>query len=1024
MKNIPIPAALALCSSLLVSHANTYLVTTTVDPGPGSLSQAILDANAHPGPDIIQFQFAAYPVTIVPAAPLPDILDAVTIDATDPSVCMEGTKPRVNIDGSVVGGVNIPGLAVHTPLPVTIKGLAVYAFSGPGLLLDSNTGSKIAGNHLGTDASGTLFGAGNGRAGILLSQCSDVVVGGSKPCERNVISANRGGGVDIFGGSHNQVLGNFIGPAFSGTWALPNQYGVMVNAGTQHQIGSVNAGEPNVISGNAGDAVMMSGPLGVPSNNHVEGNYIGTQTGGGIPLPNSGNGVYFFGGPTGNFIRYNRIAFNNSDGVLVLEGTDNTIVENSISDNVRLGIDITPMFAVNPNDPMDADAGPNRQQNYPGFSPAIPPMSGASGTSFQVSLNSEPSTTFELDFYWNPSCDPTGYGEGKHFFAKTNVTTDALGNFPLTLMTFTMPVPLGSVLTATATHPGGSTSEFCPCSPPVVALGSNIVNHAGLPHQPDGTATLTPQTNGTLRVSGPSGGASNGVQIALGSARGWMGSFSNLQVSVGGGMKMSFLGHNGYMNAVQWMGDTELHLPTPGMAEVHSSITPAGSFMLRAQLISDDGQLLDSTLIPNGGTYPVPVCASNDTLHVRASGVLRLSSGAPASYFQIEDDGPWCGTRPGPHPPHFKLVLISAEMLPAGSRAKGVPKDDLCTKCPACCFPYDVTFDVLKFHPDPPCDCPWEVFLGPELVDIFQSLHQVLGGETLFAWEESGPRPHPWLPGTLTVESLNLNGESGLDLIPTRSSIPLPPTDGGVDPHDSSALARFVSIDFNADPSPSASVQIVRFLVDGPVPVGPGDPVEHTLEFKSSERGWAVSATFGASGASSPMAQLYFHGAPMGQPMPLQGLQVPSLPARVAASTSVSPFGAPGWALYWPDAASAAGPQPLPWDEMHIMTTAGMVPIPWYIRFRVKWDGIEAMTITGEQTLSASPGSLSIQRLQNAASLSYPTEPGRPYRIEYSSTLASPAWQTLEDFMGDGSVHHVSDTSQPGPMRFYRLVGF
>ena len=64
-----------------VASADTYTVTSNADSGPGTLRQAILDANAHPGADTIEFDIAGSGVhTISPASALPAITDAVTID--------------------------------------------------------------------------------------------------------------------------------------------------------------------------------------------------------------------------------------------------------------------------------------------------------------------------------------------------------------------------------------------------------------------------------------------------------------------------------------------------------------------------------------------------------------------------------------------------------------------------------------------------------------------------------------------------------------------------------------------------------------------------------------------------------------------------------------------------------------------------------------------------------------------------------------------------------------------------------
>ncbi len=58
------------------AEAATHLVTTLADSGPGSLRQAMVDANATPGPDTIVFAAELMiPGTVVLASPLPEVTD-------------------------------------------------------------------------------------------------------------------------------------------------------------------------------------------------------------------------------------------------------------------------------------------------------------------------------------------------------------------------------------------------------------------------------------------------------------------------------------------------------------------------------------------------------------------------------------------------------------------------------------------------------------------------------------------------------------------------------------------------------------------------------------------------------------------------------------------------------------------------------------------------------------------------------------------------------------------------------------
>jgi len=51
-------ALAAACPLAAAASASTYSLTSTADGGPGSLRQAILDANAHSGADRVRFALA------------------------------------------------------------------------------------------------------------------------------------------------------------------------------------------------------------------------------------------------------------------------------------------------------------------------------------------------------------------------------------------------------------------------------------------------------------------------------------------------------------------------------------------------------------------------------------------------------------------------------------------------------------------------------------------------------------------------------------------------------------------------------------------------------------------------------------------------------------------------------------------------------------------------------------------------------------------------------------------------------
>lgn len=200
----------------------------------------------------------------------------------------------------------------------------------------------------------------------------------------------------------------------------------------------------------------------------MQGNLIGTDASGSLAVPNLGRGVDIFAVSTGHRIggqlpgERNVIAFNGGAGVAVggnaSDGSfGNRISGNSIHDNAGPGIDLG-SDGVTANDPEDGDTGPNKLQNYPVLSSAV---SDGISTRIQGTLDTLPATTFSIQFFSSPSCDPSGYGEGQTFLGEAFVTTDSSGKASLQVS-----VPSGSanhVVTATATDLAGNTSEFSAC---------------------------------------------------------------------------------------------------------------------------------------------------------------------------------------------------------------------------------------------------------------------------------------------------------------------------------------------------------------------------------------------------------------------------------------------------------------------------------------------------------------------------------------------------------------------------------
>src|SRR5439155_26949600 len=105
---------------------STFTVLNTNDSGAGSLRQAILDANAAAGADVINFNIDGGGVqTIAPTSILPQITGAVTIDGTtQPGFA---GSPIIELNGasaSAFAGLNI------TAGNSTVRGLVINRFNG------------------------------------------------------------------------------------------------------------------------------------------------------------------------------------------------------------------------------------------------------------------------------------------------------------------------------------------------------------------------------------------------------------------------------------------------------------------------------------------------------------------------------------------------------------------------------------------------------------------------------------------------------------------------------------------------------------------------------------------------------------------------------------------------------------------------------------------------------------------------------------------------------------------------------
>lgn len=334
-------AAIFLTALAMPARADVFVVTSTGSTGAGTLHQAIVDANAHPGHDQIHFNLTGTAPFVIQTGNLPAVTDPVDIDGT--------TQPGYNGRPLVVvrGGAGAPALQL-TANDSLIRGLVLNGAWDLGIVV-AGSNNRILSCYVGTDANGRnlavtstssnaiqLTGTGNqiglpGQGNVLAARRASVVVESGATdnvIQGNMIGLNAAGdagiagigyGIQVYGdrtriggtepGAGNviggflnhtgiwllradycTIQGNFIGTNAAGTAAAMNRWGIAIlgMSGTYHTrhclIGGTEPGAGNFFGGNWQSAIEGAG---LDANNiTIQGNYFGVHPDGGSTVPN------------------------------------------------------------------------------------------------------------------------------------------------------------------------------------------------------------------------------------------------------------------------------------------------------------------------------------------------------------------------------------------------------------------------------------------------------------------------------------------------------------------------------------------------------------------------------------------------------------------------------------------------------------------------------------------------------------------------------------------------------------------
>jgi uncharacterized repeat protein (TIGR01451 family) len=404
-------------------------------------------------------------------------------------VDVTGAKALPNVIGLSISSGDMNLIGGTTPAARNI----ISGNNGDGIeVFNGSDQNLIQGNYIGVDVSGTvnLGNTGDGINHTGLDGTANAVqtlIGGEAAGAGNAISANSLNGIelggaanDVFGQTGSTVLGNRIGTDPTGATAMGNQgAGVLIDQGGSFLvIGNTDTPSTNTIAYNSGDGVTID-----PATGNI---YIGVQTG-------------------NNSVTNNLIYSNGGSGLRIISGVHNQASDNSIYSNSQLGIDVdAPGPLVNSNC-NSVTSGANNLQNAPVLTPASPATTyisatatdpagdtsefsncaamGFQGNNLDIagSLNSYPSTTFRVEFFENPACDPAGYGQGKTFLTAISVTTNASCIATFGILTdlnnadLTVNVGYNSALTTVYTAPGASFTYLTTVTNNGSASAANVV---------------------------------------------------------------------------------------------------------------------------------------------------------------------------------------------------------------------------------------------------------------------------------------------------------------------------------------------------------------------------------------------------------------------------------------------------------------------------------------------------------------------------------------------------------------------
>ncbi len=250
---------------------STFTVTNTNDSGPGSLRQAIIEANNDPDASVIEFGIERQTITL--QSTLPNITAPVIIDGRNAFMkiignsSLSGTYITETASGSGIYHLTLQGF--NRAITVQSNNCTIFGntFIGNNIALDISSSSAIE------IVTNTIV---DNREGIVLNYCNDINIGGGATVSfGNRIYGQTDYGIHVvFGNQNIELFGNTIGLYSNSSpgWTGNGKGGVYIQDGNSDIfIGKPNQG--NVISGNNGFGILVEESHQI----YIKSNLIGTS---------------------------------------------------------------------------------------------------------------------------------------------------------------------------------------------------------------------------------------------------------------------------------------------------------------------------------------------------------------------------------------------------------------------------------------------------------------------------------------------------------------------------------------------------------------------------------------------------------------------------------------------------------------------------------------------------------------------------------------------------------------------------